>query len=161
MHLGAAARHLTTHAIDLSLRIEEVLIMASVCVRDFMVVHPVCCEFWQPLQFIRKTMVENSFSNLPVCGEENGKVVWWLLSDYSLARYLGRTDFNSRTQRLKESLGEAVKSDEAKKQLLIKATVVRPDDSVESVLSSKHPALVCESRNPKRLLGIITAFDLL
>lgn len=161
LHLGAAARHLTTHAIDLSLRMEEVLVMKSIAVRDFMVAHPVCGELWQPLQFLRKTMIENSFSHLPVCEGEGKDRVWWLVSDYSLARYLGRESFETRAKRLKDSLADAMKDAETKAQLLVKAKLIKPDASVADVLMSQHPALVCEEEDPMRLLGIITAFDLL
>ena len=72
MHDGAAARHATSHAIQLALVLEDALMnsydnkVSDFTVSDFMVRNPVCASMWQPLSFIRQTMLTSSFSCLPV-----------------------------------------------------------------------------------------------
>ena len=66
LHVGAFARHLTRHAIELSLVLEDALMAEAVVARDFMVEGPICASAWQPLSSIRSTMLANSFSYLPV-----------------------------------------------------------------------------------------------
>src|ERR1035437_4038369 len=68
LHQGAYARHLTTHAIELSLVLEDALRRSSdsPVVGDFMARNPICAELWQPISFVRQQMLANSFSFLPV-----------------------------------------------------------------------------------------------
>ena len=70
LHEGALARHLTINAVEMSLVLEEAIMGARCQVSDFMVRNPVCASMWQPLSFIRQTMLVNSFSYLPGCARE-------------------------------------------------------------------------------------------
>lgn len=165
LHQGAFARHLTSHAINLAIVLEDAL---SHCleskVSDFMVRSPVCAELWQPLAFIRQQMLANSFSYLPVL-EEDEKLTdgeeWCVVSDNAIAIYLGpERDGSTR----KERLGRTLKN--AREEGL---TVLKPIKTFEEKATVKdaldhfkaeHVLLV---RGPTRgsLLGILTAFDLL
>src|SRR5260370_30348891 len=80
LHEGARARHLTVNAIELSLVLEEAIMSELHQVSDFMVRNPVCAFVWQPLSFIRQTMLVNSFSYLPVLVENGGNIEWRLIS---------------------------------------------------------------------------------
>src|SRR5216684_3616713 len=60
LHEGALARHLTANAVELSLVLEEGIMSERHQVSDFMVRNPVCAFVWQPLSFIRQTMLVNS-----------------------------------------------------------------------------------------------------
>lgn len=72
LHQGAFARHLTTHATELAIILEDALMASATLVRDFMVRNPVEAKLWQPLSFIRQTMLANSFSYLPgFCSRNN------------------------------------------------------------------------------------------
>ena len=108
MHEGAYARHLATHAVKLALVLENALMNGLDLVRDLMVPNPVCAEMWQPLSFIRQTMLENSFSYLPVRTSVDPQAPWKLVSDASLARYLrAASEGEEMKKRLVQSLAEA------------------------------------------------------
>ena len=50
LHQGAVARHLTRHAIDLALILEDALrTFDEKLASDFMVRNPICVELWQPI----------------------------------------------------------------------------------------------------------------
>lgn len=86
LHQGAFARHLTIHAIELALRLEDALRQQlPAIVENYMVRNPTCAELWQPVSLIRQQMLANAFSFMPV---ETGRGQWSLLSDADLAKYL-------------------------------------------------------------------------
>jgi len=61
LHQGAFARHLTSHAIELALILEDALRSSETpLVSDYMVRNPVCAELWQPLGLIRQQMLTAS-----------------------------------------------------------------------------------------------------
>lgn len=161
LHQGAAARHLTERSIELSLRIEDALMsdesIAKVC--DFMVMHPVLCETWQPLQFIRQVMLENSFSYLPVNIGQIDSPDWRLVHDFEVARFIGRRDFRQRKERLKMTLTEACRT--SPPLTLVRAETVASDAAIDSVQNNQHPTLVFIGSGLSHPIGIITAFDLL
>jgi hypothetical protein len=152
-HEGASARHLTGHAIELALILEDALRSSETpVVSDYMVRNPVCAELWQPLGFIRQQMLAGSFSFLPVLNERRK---WCLLSDRTIAAYLG-TDWTERKKRMAFTLREA------EVDLKI-AKLVEEDTSLEKALRflKAAPLLVRRKGKTAELLGIVTAFDLL
>lgn len=165
LHQGAFARHLTKHAIELAIVLEDALGQyKKPYVTDFMVRNPVFAEFWQPVGFIRQQMLANSFSYLPVFMDsekapDTGE--WFVISDVAIAEYLGaERDAKIRDLRLAKSL------DEALREALITLKPATPFDEGTTLglalkhLSTEHVLLV---GRPKRrgLLGILTAFDLI
>ena len=158
LHEGALARHLTGNAVELSLVLEEAIMTEHQQVGDFMVRNPVCAFMWQPLSFIRQTMLVNSFTYLPVPTETGEKTNWQLISDFRLAQYL-RKDGKVSKDRLIQRLLEAVKSGQME---LLQAKTCSPQDKVEEVLQGPEglPTIVV-SPDGKQLLGIVTSFDLL
>jgi CBS domain-containing protein len=159
LHEGAFARHLTRHAVDLSLVLEDALMVDAVSARDFMVSDPVCALWWQPISSIRRNMLANSFSFLPVATEGGGGSRWRLLSDFSLASYLRSAESRAaRNNLLARRLGDVVQAGDI---TLSEATVCGPEDSVGIVLerSQGKPVLVVGSDGDLR--GIVTPFDVL
>jgi hypothetical protein len=158
LHEGSLARHLTVHATEISLILEEALMKESHRVGDFMVRNPVCASFWQPLSFIRQTMLVNSFSYLPVPPADSASNAWRFVSDFILAQYL-RDTAKDPTNRLLESLQQAVDS---KKFQLLPAPTCKLAVDLESALrkSKGIPVLVLAPDN-NQLLGILTPFDIL
>jgi len=75
--------HLTTNAVELSIVLEEAIMNGYDRVGDFMVRNTVCAYLWQPLSFIRQTMLANSFSYLPVPTGDRGSQFgnWLQISD--------------------------------------------------------------------------------
>lgn len=168
-HEGAYARHLADHAVELSIVLEDALMADRNEARDYMVPHPTTAELWEPLSFIRQKMLLDSFSFLPVWFErkvvpEGEDAGWRLLSDRRLARYLRAADEdvrgNVRKKRLSQPLEEALQS-----SLLVPEKVPccepRAPLSEVTTLLDHRPVLVCDPEHPERLLGIITAYDLL
>jgi hypothetical protein len=72
LHEGSYARHLTKNAVELSMILEDALMVEAFCARNFMVRDPVCAYMWQPISAIRRAMLVNSFSFLP--GKEMQRV---------------------------------------------------------------------------------------
>lgn len=106
VHEGALARHLSTHALECALVLEDALMSKMHTVDEFMVRAPTTAATWQPLSFIRQVMLMNSFSYLPVCFATADETKWHLVSDASLARALG--DRATRETRLAMTLGDAM-----------------------------------------------------
>jgi hypothetical protein len=95
LHEGAKARHLTEHAIELSLVLEEAMRRMHEeleAVSDLMVRSPVIAEVWQPISFVRQVMLTNSFSFLPIFIDD----AWKLLSDHFVAHYLHKANSNAQ-----------------------------------------------------------------
>jgi hypothetical protein len=156
MHIGAAARHLTIHAIELALILEDALRMCedSKCVSDYMIRDPVCAHLWQPISFIRQRMLSNSFSFMPV-KDRDGR--WCLVSDLGIAKYLQGYSNQERKRRLATPLADA---DEIP---LLSAKCVGGQQTLSSLLADFDgtPILVLRDSAPFELAGILTAFDLL
>jgi hypothetical protein len=153
VHQGAFARHLASHAIELAVILEDALRRSEPpSISDYMVRHPVCAELWQPIGYIRQQMLASSFSFLPVL-DQHGQ--WCVISDKAIAKYLG-IDTTERKKRLASRL-------DATQLTLEPATLLTEEKSLEDALNtlSNAPLLILSKDDPKRLLGIVTAFDLL
>ena len=169
MHQGAYARHLTTHAIELALVLEDALRMIeqdkknSSVVSDYMVRDLVCADLWQPISLVRQRMLTNSFTYLPV-QDANGK--WCLLSDLEVAKYLQGCPNRERNKRLATALekagielrrgkrvNETMSIDNALEKFdeepIHEPMLVFPDDGEAGDNAKAKP------------VGILTAFDLL
>ena len=159
LHEGAFARHRTRHAVELTLVLEDALMAEAVAARDFMVKDPICAFLWQPISSVRRAMLANSFSYLPVALDTDGTPAWRLLSDVVLARYLREaTSATDRSTRLARRLGAAV---ERRDIILSDAPQCGPEDPVSMVLerSKGLPVLVLGAAGDLR--GIVTPFDVL
>jgi hypothetical protein len=159
LHEGAFARHLTSRSIELSLIIEDALTMDMRNVADFMTRGPTCASAWQPLSFVRQTMLATSFSYLPVWTDWERESKWRLVSDFALADYLRSAESNAdRARRLSQSLQDAV----AAGLTLQAAFVCTGDCSAQDALreSNSMPILVRGDR-AHELVGIAAPFDLL
>jgi hypothetical protein len=158
LHEGALARHLTANAVELSIVLEEGIMSELHQVSDFMVRNPICAFMWQPLSFIRQTMLVNSFSYLPVPVEKEDKTDWRLISDFRLAQCL-RKNGKVVKEGLIQRLEDAVESGQLE---LHSAKTCGPQDKIEVVLPTSDglPTLVLSPDN-RELLGILTPFDLL
>lgn len=126
---------------------------------DFMVRMPVCGSMWQPLSFIRQTLLTNSFSFMPVNVGTDSAPEWRLVSDLGLAKFLrGKTE-NQRAKRLGLSLRQAIESGGV---ILAEPYVCSPETPVvEALGDSKGLPVLVVAGEPGQLVGIATAFDLL
>lgn len=155
LHQGAFARHLTIHAIELSLVLEDAMRRSSdsQVVGDFMVRNPVCAELWQPLSFVRQQMLSNSYSYLPV-KDATGR--WCLVSDLEIAVHLG-SNHDQRKRRLAETLGSSA-------IVLQPAKRCTADTALEDgipVLDPRPVLVFLSDKEDQNPVGILTAFDVL
>ena len=122
-----------------------------------MVGSPMCAYLWQPLSFIRQTMLVNSFSFLPVPPAGEREANWRLVSDFRLAQYL-RVDGDVSKERLAQKLQQAVESGQLE---LHAADTCYTEDDIKTLLGKSNglPAVVLSPE--KQLMGILTPFDLL
>jgi CBS domain-containing protein len=166
MHAGNWARHMTSTAVDLALILED-SILRNVTMKDkdwkvrhVMVENPTRAEMWQTIGDVRRAMLRNSFSDIPVWYKERGG--WWFVSDHKLAHWLGPPN-DRRRERGQVSVGDAI-ADHL--ELDGPAELLTKEHSRSQAIAAtrERPALVVqdvEGDGRTRLLGIVTAFDLL
>jgi hypothetical protein len=156
LHIGAFARHLTIHAIELALILEDALRMyeENKYISDYMVRDPICAQLWQPVSFVRQVMLTNSFSYLPV---QNTAGQWCLVSDLQVAKYLQGHSNNERKRRLATPLQGAGEI------ALLPAKCLSDKEPIHSALADfdGKPILVFRNNAETEIVGILTAFDLL
>src|SRR5262245_710110 len=152
LHIGAFARHLTTHAIELALILEDALRMLeeNKYVSDYMVRDPVCAHLWQPVSFVRQVMLTNSFSYLPV---QNPVGQWCLVSDLQVAKYLQGHSNSERKRRLATPLQDAGEI------ALLPAKCLSDKEPIHSALADfdGKPILVFRNNAETEIVGILTA----
>jgi hypothetical protein len=166
LHQGARARHLTAHTIELALLFEDALMNGNepmTTLGDIMVRSPTTADDWQPLSFVRQIMLTNSYSFLPIFWD--GK--WMIVSDAQVAAFLrrGSPTADERNRRLGMSLRDA----HAKGLVFEKAIAERPETLIDSIAECpvNGVILVCNTYEKpdgalrERLVGIVTAFDIL
>ena len=112
VHEGSYARHLSIQAVRLSIVLEDAILAQSNKIGDYMVRSPVTAELWHPLSFVRQTMIENSFSHLPVYTGGGEGAGWKLVSDHCLALYLNSGSRSERQRRMAQSLEHARDEDD-------------------------------------------------
>ena len=153
LHQGAVARMLTSHSVQLSVMLEDMLMAfaKSEKICEYMVKNPVCVFEWQPISFIRQIMLENSFSHLPFFWKKQKE--WHVISDLDVASI-----------RHKDKLASNLECSLKSGNLTREARVVSPDTPVCEVLECTDdkgwPVLV-KRDGCKELLGIVTPFDLM
>ena len=159
VHEGAFARHLATKSLELALVVEDALMVDEPLISDFMVHGVVTASPWQPLSFVRQTMLANAFSFLPVWMPDPVEKGWRLVSDFSLATYLRTSDPTSRHERLVEPLQSAAASGALR---LEKPFVCSPEASAQEVLrESRGLPILIRGDEEQELIGIATPYDLL
>lgn len=166
MHQGVYARSLAQHSLLLALTLEDALAAEFMNVSDLMIRQPVCAELWQPVSFVRQTMLVHSFSSLPVIYNDE----WKLITDGEVVRYLrGSLDPTDRKARLARSLEAAVglNPSEGERLRLTEPRILQPDDRIDTVAANFVSAMALVLANPSSgqrfspLIGILTPFDLL
>ena len=170
MHVGAVARALTERCAKLAITLEDALManLEDTTVEDYMVRTPVRTYEWQRVGLIRQTMLESSFSHLPL-RKQDGE--WYIVSSDEICRYLrtGNTR-GSRTcirKRLNCRLSRTLIDAEKHGLTLQLAKTVDQGTSIESALSSlcgDRPLLVVKKDADDKeddLVGMMNAFDVM
>ena len=128
--------------------------------KNVMVSNPICAHRWQTLSDLRRTMLVNDYSALPLSEWSEGKTTWDCVRAEELAAYLAReSGAPGRT------LAEAQSGECCSKMDFYPAATVRENTSVDSVLGRgalQLPVVVTKCvRDRYEIIGIVTAFDLL
>jgi CBS domain-containing protein len=156
VHDGAWIRNRSDQLVQLLLLLEEVVLHELTSVEQIMVSSVIAAEGWHQLAYVRRTMLSNSFSFLPILMTR-----WRLLSDEAIVA-ITRVEANDvRKSRLSLTVEEAVKRHNLH---LTDAKTVRPDEFVADLVTNSPPwpLLVTEDGLPNgRLVGIVTPSDLL
>jgi len=133
--------------------------MSAKVAGDLMVENPTTAELWHNIATIRRAMLVNAFSYLPV---QDGSGVWKLLSDASVVKYLrGASTAKDRSEMLGKPLHKLL---EGRGIELTVCSRFSEDKNIEDVSKAvTHvPVLIIEKvGNKERLLGILSAFDLI
>lgn len=159
LHHGAYARNLTANAVSLVLILEDALMTDARAVGDYMVRNVATAFLWQPVSFVRQTMLENAFSYLPIYLENQG---WQVISDHALAVYV--RSYKQRDERRQDSLARTLQDAVGNEQLQLEAAYTcPPETTIEEAITNSmgKPMLIVHSADSSRLLGILTPFDLL
>jgi len=161
MHQGAYARHLTDHAVQVALIIEDALMTGKDKVSDYMVRNVLQASLWQPLSFVRQQMLSNSFSYIPFLNENNE---WSFLSDRDVAKYINQDNKKSRKINLSKTVKQAI-NDSSNNLNFNTAMSCKHDIKIEDALKLMEgkPLIFTETNdnNTNKIIGIVTAFDLL
>jgi len=159
VHDGAWVRHLGERLAELFIILEAAIGSHMTLVKDMMVAGPTTAQPWQQLADVRRTLLLNSFSYLPVQLEET-KPAWHLLADHHLVSYLANKVGDERRTHLSKTVAAAVNDG----LRLTPASTIAEDAVIESIrtMDLQTPLLVVRSTDQdQQLVGIITAFDLL
>jgi CBS domain-containing protein len=153
-HQGVYARNKTRYAIELGLIFEQVLNNMDQNITNYMVRNPTTASLWEPLSHVRKVMLINSFSYIPIFYDQN----WVLISDYHLHSFL--KDYGEKQEAgLRLNVKYAFQNGlEPEKP----AQIVNENYEVRDLeLTSTKPVLVLSNTFEKQLVGLVTSFDLL
>lgn len=158
VHDGAYVRHLSSRLVDLLVLVEDAVMVELTLVEEVMVRNPVSAESWHLLTHVRREMLANSFSNIPtfVVGAE-GVGKWSFLTDSAIMQFVRKNEEKDRlSMTVEKALSKSLRTEPA--------TCCHPGEAVEKLFEKlgSLPLLVTESPDkPQRLVGILSAFDLL
>ena len=157
MHQGAYARTLTDHAVELSIILEDALMVDDTKVSQFMVRHVVEAKPWQPVSYVRQQMLTQAFSYLPIWYAD----AWKLIPEYSVARLLRHSSSKAlRRRHLAALVSDTVVDNNLE---LLEAPIVHPETLITEVLQfiCERPVLVVDSVHADELVGLLTSSDIL
>lgn len=159
VHSGGYIRHHATRLVELLLILEEGLSMSGEIASDLMVQNPTTAEPWHNIAAVRRAMLTNSFSFLPA-QDLNGE--WKLLSDFSIVKYLNRANIpGGRNALLGKSLQQALEDQEIGLTECERYAQTVLIEDIRKVITHVPVLIIDDVGTQKRLVGILTAFDLL
>ncbi len=155
LHQGAFARNLAHHSVLIALMLEDGLMAEANRASDFMTSSVICAEPWQTVGQVRRDMLANSFSFLPI--RIDG--AWKFVADRCVAQFVRVGDPRAKRPMSLDKAWSAGLD-------LLPATTVGPESKIEEALAALEltngtPVLVVNPESEEQLLGILTAFDLL
>ena len=167
-HTGTEAARAGTHTAALVTVLLDALLDAgrkeeqAMQISEIMVANPTCAEKWQTLADIRRTMLVNDFSVLPLRDSEGGDK-WQVVRAEELAAYLLVKDKKCREKRNKERLGCAIneKKEVHQRLKLYCVKIAAEDKPVKELLveDGRVSSTIVVTNKDNHLVGIVTAFD--
>jgi hypothetical protein len=158
VHEGAWARHLSSRLVDFCLILEQAIMDKMKCAEDIMVRQPLVAETWHLIAHVRQAMLANSFSTLPIIVNDR----WCLITELMVMRFLGNAgDKKGRRDLLSTSLDHAISSQGI---VPLQAKCVQRSAKIVDLWEDMDDRILLvtdTSVSPSRLLGILSAFDLL
>jgi hypothetical protein len=152
-HKGVYARQKTRFILELCLIFESKLNQLDMKASNYAVSGVTIAELWQPVSLIKKEMLINSYSYLPIYVDDK----WMLISDYNLAVYLRKSKKRKESETLEQAL-----NNETDKLKLESVEQLKPYEDISDIeLKDTKPILVVDEANTEKLHGLFTAFDLL
>jgi CBS domain-containing protein len=154
VHSGAFIRHHVLSLVELILILEEAVSLNGRVAGDLMVRNPVVAESWHNIATVRRNMLTNSFSYLPIKADGARK----LISDQSVVSYLRGASNVERNRRLGAAIEGLLTRGDLQLESPPHSSIETPIDHLKASLTPV-PVLIVDSA--QNLLGILTAFDLL
>lgn len=155
-HGGAAARRFARHCVEFSFLLEDGLKTFMNKNLGSVMSSPVMhIETWRMLADVRRLMLENSFTWVPVKADRT----WLVISDHALVKFLE----SDRKSLLTKTVADALLLPGGLAQTL-EIFNQNSETRHERLLTAlaRGPVLVSdENASPDRIVGIVTAFDLL
>lgn len=148
-HTGAYARNSALKSLDVSLRFEERLLKYATKAKHIMSQAVVYAETYHTLSSVRNIMLSSSFSYLPILIGEH----YHILDDLTVSRMWGTTRDDDRYT--------ISISDLMNLSLLRVADRIQHDEPIANLINRDGGWPVFVEDEAGRLIGIITAFDLL
>lgn len=165
-HTGTEAALAGARAAALAVVLMEALADAARAERTqemwhVMVSNPTCAQRWQTLADVRRTMLVNDYTVLPIAGGYNKKDgTWPCVTAIGLAKYLRGNGRARKGMKLAEALTEANGRLDT-----FCAVTVRPETPVACLLGEsgcRLPVVVTTCVEAEwAMVGVVTAFDLL
>lgn len=154
VHTGAFIRHHTLKLVELLLILEESISMNGQVASDLMVRNPLIAELWHNVATVRRNMLTNSFSSIPIKVDAE----WKLIPDRSIVAYLQGPSKNVSRHRLGASVESVIKDGTL---VIENAHTVAADTPIVEVKKnlSHSPVLILDPT--RNLIGILSSFDLL
>lgn len=161
VHQGVVARNLVRHAVEFSIILENAIMNSGTLkyAEDFMVRDVTYADWNHPMSYTRQRMLMNAFSFLPVIAEDGTVKV---LGDVAFAKWLCKVPYQDRKRAIMRSLKEILADTPV--TLVLDDPVLLPHDVLIDLVVEKMrttPVLLHEPGNTSRIVGIITASDLL
>jgi len=157
-HGGAAARRFARHCVEFSFLLEEGLKeIMNKNLGSVMSSPVISVETWQMLADLRRLMLENSFTWIPLRKDD----VWRVVSDHALICYLRKNPEALKTKTVEAALCEENGLVAPPLEIFYKGRETQNEELLVSLTA--RPVLVSSTNEPSanRVIGIVTAFDLL
>ena len=154
-HGGSAARRFTSHCLELGILLEDGLksFLSPMKLKYVMTPNPTCAELDLPLYHARQLMLEGSFTWLPASFDGN----WIGISDHAIVTYT-----NNHLERYGKTTRSAIKGAAESRLTYVPLNPIDGETTIiEAIAALADRPVLISANGTDRIIGIVTAFDLL